>query len=92
MRKAIDIDSDLLDNEGLCYDSDRAQHEGLYEELILKTADGDGNEYPIAVTEELFEALSRALDLGVNIEPGVKQGFPMFLEYVYDYGKTEQLV
>lgn len=96
MRRAIPIDSDVLDNdlrtdEGLMYDSTRARSEGLYEELTLTLEDGEGNEYPVIVTEALFEELSKVLGLGVNIEPGRKMGIPLFLQYVYGYGKAEWL-
>jgi hypothetical protein len=91
MRRPIDIDSEILDNEGLMYDHEKASSEGLFEELTLKMSDGEGDERQIPVSNELFEALCRVLDLGVNVLPGTKQAFPITLEYVYDFGRAEQL-
>src|SRR4051812_37389929 len=79
MQRQVIFDQD--DTEGYCFDVDRANREGLVEEMSVTF---DGKE--VEISSEQFEAILTATDLSVNIPPGEEQEIELVVKYRYDYG------
>jgi hypothetical protein len=71
------------EQEGLCYDLQRAESEGLYEEMQIRN-----NGTALRISDELFEEMLNSTDLSVNVSPNEVQELRLTVTYVYSYGKA----
>lgn len=85
MRRAIEVPRD---HEGLMYDGERAEREGLYEELRITTEHGR----EIELSPELMDLILHQTDLGVNVGPDDEQVIGATITYRYDYGRVPEEV
>jgi hypothetical protein len=89
MDKQIIFDQDR-EQEGLMYDLERANREGLYESLALRATTRRQSEgWDVSVTPELLDALVNEMELAANLAPGETVALRLDLIYRYDYGKVE---
>jgi hypothetical protein len=90
MDRQIIFDQDE-EQEGLLYDVERANREGLMEHMTIRaTSLYDREEWDVEVTPELMDALSDAMDLSVNLEPGRTIGLRLQVIYQYRYGRVQE--
>jgi hypothetical protein len=90
MERQIIFDQD--EQEGLMYDLERANSEGLMEHATIRVRPfGRDESYEINVTDELLDALHNAMDLSVNQGPHTTS-YQLTLVYGYDYGRVKEAV
>lgn len=85
MIRPITIDPDQ-EQEGLCYDLERARAQGLFEKMTIRAQHPDGQTIDLQMTDALFTELLRATDGDSNIGPDDKTFMLIGVSYKYDYG------
>jgi hypothetical protein len=86
-KRQIIFDQD--EQEGLMYDLEKANEEGLWEEMYVSLI-VNGTAIPLSLSEEHFQAVREALDLGVNVPPNDRQFVALAIAYEYHYGRFQK--
>ena len=84
MRRQVDV-SGVTEQEGLCYDLERAKRDGLVEELTISRP-SLGLEVEDVPTE-VMDWLIQRFDLSVNIPPGECVSIHLVVDYECVYGE-----
>jgi hypothetical protein len=85
MKRQVIYDAD--DHEGYCFDVEKANEEGLYEDMRISIVHSKGSPIELVhLKEEYYDALREMLDLGVNVSPDTTQRVSLHITYVYGYG------